>query len=112
MPSYFFPLILLAILLTLFGCHYLLYRAVISLFTITGSSQKTILALIITGLSVSFIAASFLMRWNDNLLTRGFYVFSGFWIGLLINLLLASALTILWRSCILFMAFGTPFIRD
>ncbi len=74
----------------LFGAHWIVYYSLIDFFSITNPVYKNILAGIIIFLAISFFAASFLARWNDNFLTRDYYFFSGFWLGLLANLVLAT----------------------
>jgi len=74
-----------------FGAHYLLFFSVARFFEISSPPTKTILFLIIVFLSLSFIFSSFLAHYKEGWLTRFFYIFSGFWLGLLVNLLLAIA---------------------
>lgn len=73
----------------LFGSHYLLYFSIINIFSITSSSLKNDLLIAISALAVSFIIATFLTMWKENILTRSFYFLSTFWTGILVNLLLA-----------------------
>ena len=74
-----------------FGAHYLLFFSLIRFFQIGSPNAKLILFLAILFLSLSFILASLLAHFKEGWLTRSFYIFSGFWLGLLVNLLLAAA---------------------
>lgn len=74
-----------------FGVHYLLFFSLVRFFEISSPSAKTILFLAVVFLSLSFIFSSFLAHYREGWLTRSFYIFSGFWLGLLVNLLLAIA---------------------
>lgn len=74
-----------------FGTHYFLFFSLIHFFQISSPQTKTILFLAILFLSLSFILASLLAHFKEGWLTRSFYIFSGFWLGLLVNLLLAAA---------------------
>ena len=84
-----FFLFLGTILLAIFGLHYLLYRNLVLFFAISNANLKLILFLILTLLSLSFVASFFLLFWQKNSLTIGFYIFAGSWLGIFINLLLA-----------------------
>lgn len=72
-----------------FGTHYLLYFSIISLFNITNSHAKNSLLVTISILAVSFIAATLVTMWKENAVTRAFYFLSAFWMGTLVNLILA-----------------------
>ncbi|MDQ5902213.1 MAG: Metallophosphoesterase, partial [Patescibacteria group bacterium] len=76
----------------LFGAHALLAVSVIHFFDIVSSVQRFWLVICTIGLSGSFLATSLLVRWQDVALTRFFYMWSGFWLGLLVQLLIATAL--------------------
>jgi len=82
-------LFLLVVVVVLFGVHYLVYVTAIRLFSITDIAHQRILLAVIAFLAVSFILASLLARWYEDSLTRAFYFASGFWLGLLANLLMA-----------------------
>ena len=80
--------IFLAVVLALtIGAHLLFYKAVIRVFAITGPSLKASLLIILILLALSFMASFFLLQWQENPLTIGFYKFSAIWIGLFLNLL-------------------------
>ncbi|MCP4751147.1 MAG: metallophosphoesterase [Proteobacteria bacterium] len=81
------------ILSVLFGCHYLVYTSIVRLFALQGSGLKLGLSIAFPVLSVSFVASFFLLFWQENRLTVGFYILAATWIGLLINLLLAVGLS-------------------
>lgn len=79
------------------GAHYALYISVVRFFSVTNHTFKTyfIIALIILG--VSFFVSAFLIRLHVNFITNIYYAISGFWLGFLVNLLMACAL--LWLAC-------------
>jgi uncharacterized protein len=74
----------------LFGSHYLLYFSIIHFFSITDKTDARILLVIIAFLSLSFILSSIVAHIKENLFTRFFYFISGFWLGFLVNLILAT----------------------
>jgi len=84
-----FFLILGIILLTIFGLHYILYRNWIYLFGISDFKIKLVLLPTLSVLSVSFITSFFLLFWQKNSVTVGFYIFAASWFATFINLLLA-----------------------
>lgn len=87
-------IIFLGVILALtIGAHLLLYKGLIRLFVITSPEIKTFLLIALLLLSLSFMASFFLLHWQENLLTVGFYMFSATWIGLFLNLLLALLLS-------------------
>ena len=87
-------IIFLGVILALtIGAHLLLYKGLIRLFMITSPGLKAFLFIILLLLSLSFMASFFLLRWQENLLTVGFYMFSATWMGLFLNLLLAVLLS-------------------
>jgi len=76
----------------IFGAHFLLYFSVIKIFSVYAVFHRRILLAILAFLSVSFILSTFIIYWRENFFTRSFYFISGFWLGLLVNLLIASLL--------------------
>jgi predicted MPP superfamily phosphohydrolase len=81
-------IIFLAVTLALtIGVHLLFYRAVIQVFAISGPILKTSLLIILFMLAISFMVSFFLLQWQENRLTIGFYKFSAIWIGLFLHLL-------------------------
>jgi predicted MPP superfamily phosphohydrolase len=95
----FIPFLLFAAA-ALFSVHYFLYASMVSLFSITAVACRYILAASIGFLSVSFLVSSILAHLRENIFTRSFYFLSGFWMGLLANLVLAiiAVRLILWVS--------------
>lgn len=86
-------LFLSVILALTIGAHLLFCKAVLRLFMINSPVLKISLFVILFFLSLSFMASFFLLRWQANSLTVGFYMFSAVWTGLFINLLLAVLLS-------------------
>jgi uncharacterized protein len=76
---------------TYFGAHYLLFFSLVRFFQISSPQAKTTLFLIIAFLSLSFIFSLFLAHYKEGWFSRSFYIFSGFWLGLLVNFLLVVA---------------------
>ena len=74
-----------------FGAHWLLYISILRFFTITNFSHKLILLLVLAFFGISFFTSSFLARFSESLFTRDLYFLSAFWLGLLLNLILATA---------------------
>jgi uncharacterized protein len=74
----------------LFGSHYFLYFSLIHFFSITDKTDARILLAVITLLSLSFIISSIIAHIKENSLSRVFYFLSGFWLGFLVNLTLAT----------------------
>ncbi len=76
-----------SVLLLLSG-HILLWFVSIRLFQIIAIEGRLISALIIIFLFLSTVCASYLIHKLDNIFTRWYYIITGFWIGLLVNLIL------------------------
>ncbi len=95
MPFILFISIALAVLL---GITYFCYYSFVEFFGITSPAGRHWSLAIFIFLSLSFIFATFLARREENIFTRAYYAASGFWLGLLINLLMASiaAWIIIW----------------
>jgi predicted MPP superfamily phosphohydrolase len=68
--------------------HLAIYFCLIKFFSITSLALKNVLILSLIFLSLSFFASTLLSHVRDNAFSRGYYLLSGFWIGLLVNLLL------------------------
>jgi uncharacterized protein len=96
----FILLFLILAIAILFGSHYFLYFSIIRFFSVTDTSAKIVLIGILFSLAISFILSSTLAHWRDNVLTREFYFISGFWLGLLTNLVLLFAIA--WLGIWLF----------
>ena len=76
-------IIFLGVILALtIGAHLLLYRALRRLYVITSPKIRNVLLISLLLLSLSFMASFFLLRWQENSLTIGFYTFSAIWTGL------------------------------
>jgi len=75
-----------------YGFHFLLYSATVRFFAIHNPAIRTSLFIALSLLSISFPGSFLLLRWKENLLTRGFYISAAFWMGMFINLLLAIGL--------------------
>ena len=84
---------LAAILALTMGAHLLFYQAVVGIFIINSSGLKAALLIIMSLLSFSFMASFFLLQWQENRITIGFYMFSAVWTGLILNLLLGVLLS-------------------
>ncbi len=82
-------------LIALLGGHALFWFIFIKFFHITASSDQTVAGIIIGILFVGFILSSYLIHKWDNFFTRVYYIFSGLWIGLFMNLCLMAFLIIL-----------------
>ena len=96
-----------AILALTIGAHFLLYKAIIRLFDLTRPGIKTALFILLLLLALSFMASFFLLRWQENQLTIGFYRFSAAWTGTFVNLLLAVLLSWIISTVIRFTG-GVP----
>lgn len=75
----------------LVGSHYLAYVSTVHFFAITNSVHKKALAASLAFLSISFILSSVLISRQENYFARGAYLLSGYWLGILVNLLMAIA---------------------
>jgi hypothetical protein len=87
-------ILLLATILGLtIATHLFFYKTIVRLFILTNPALRATFFVIIMLLSLSFMASFFLLRWQENPWSVGFYVFSATWMGLFINLLLAALLS-------------------
>ena len=84
-------LFLIPALSIFFGAHWLLYVSILRFFSVTNFSHKLILLLVLAFFGISFFTSSLLARFSESLFTRGLYFLSAFWLGLLLNLILATA---------------------
>jgi predicted MPP superfamily phosphohydrolase len=84
------PIILfvLSALFILFASHLFVFWSLTQFFKIVNPEVSTILAIIIILLALSFIVASLLAHWRENMFTRAFYFASGIWLGMLTNLVI------------------------
>ncbi|KKS26028.1 MAG: Metallophosphoesterase [Parcubacteria group bacterium GW2011_GWC2_42_6] len=84
-------LFLILAVLILFGAHYLIWFSAVRFFVLSKLA-KNILAVGLGFLMVSFVLSSLLAHyWQGNIFARFLYGVSGFWLGWLVNSLLASA---------------------
>lgn len=91
----------------LFGAHALVYVLLLHFFSVTQSGYKYLIASGLAFLSVSFILASVAAHYYENIVTRTAYFLSGFWLGLLVNLLVAFVA--LWLVTLIGGQFGYSF---
>jgi hypothetical protein len=77
----------------LFGSHYFLYFSLIKFFPFFGQ-HKSGLVITLGFLAISFILTSILAHAREDIFTRLSYLLSGFWLGLLTNLVVA--LLLIW----------------
>lgn len=69
--------------------HYFFYYSFTRFFRITDAPRRHFLMGVFIFLSVSFIIATFVAHSYENAFTRAFYFGTGFWLGLLVNLMMA-----------------------
>ncbi|MCX6781827.1 MAG: metallophosphoesterase [Candidatus Magasanikbacteria bacterium] len=85
-------LLILAALGIVFASHFFVYYSLGHFFKIVNPDINTAMAIVISILAVSFIVASVLAHWKENIFTRALYFTSGLWLGLLVNLIIALLL--------------------
>lgn len=85
-----FILFISVFLILLFGVHALVYVSVVHFFSVESSMTRYILMTVLGFLSVSFLLASTMAHWSENIVTRVGYFAAGFWMGALVNIVLAS----------------------
>ncbi len=85
-------LISLALALIL-GANYFVFFSIVQFFTIEKKSHRIAIFLALLALSLGFIAAMVMSRLDGSIFYRAFYLFSGIWLGVLFNLLLASIIS-------------------
>lgn len=83
--GYIFIVIVFGIL---FLFHWAVYLFFVDVFYIENRKMKLLLKFLLLVISLSFLFSSFFIHWQDNIFTKVFYVFSWFWLGLLVNLLM------------------------
>ncbi len=93
MRSYtpFIILFLLLALVILASAHLVVYGSMIHFFNISSHKAKVWLGIILGLLAISFLASSFLVRWQDVAFTKALYFLAGLWLGLLTYLVLCFA---------------------
>jgi len=77
--------------------HLLAWLAIVKFFGLTALHSKIVAALVIAGLFISIVLASYLIHKCDNLFTRWYYIFAGVWIGVLVNFGLMLLVTTLLK---------------
>jgi predicted MPP superfamily phosphohydrolase len=73
--------------------HFFLYRFAVRSLGLTHPAGRALMLGAFAVLALSFMAAFFLIRWDENPFTIGFYKISAVWFALSINLVLAAAAT-------------------
>lgn len=96
-------IIFLSILFTYIASHVLVYFSLVNFFGISSIAVKNILIWSLAFLAISFFASTFLAHVFNDAFFRGLYLFTGFWVGLLVNLVLFFVLAwgIIWISSVL-----------
>lgn len=89
----------------LFFSHILIWFVSVRLFSLSAGI-KFFLGLIIVFLFFSVVLSSFLIHKFDNVVTRNYYLISGFWIGFLVNLYLMIFLVLILKIFGLFFGFS------
>ncbi|MDD5294482.1 MAG: metallophosphoesterase, partial [Patescibacteria group bacterium] len=79
---------LFAAIIFLIGGHWLVYNFFIQSFSVSRRRTKNILRLVFWFLPIGFIFFSFLVHWQEILLTKTLYFIFSLWLGVLINFLL------------------------
>ena len=77
--------------------HALFLYIFIRLFHISAIHYQLIVGLVIFGLFLSAIVSSYISHQWDNLATRLYYIFSGIWLGLFVNLCLMALLVLILK---------------
>ena len=73
--------------------HFFLYRFAVRSLAVTHPAGRALMLGVFAVLALSFMAAFFLIRWDENPFTIGFYKISAVWFALSINLVLAATAT-------------------
>jgi len=97
-----------AAFVVLLSGHALLWYILIKFFHLVSVPAQLVAALILLFFLASAILSSYLIHKCDNLFTRGYYMFSGFWIGLFVNLVLAAGLIAIIKLIGHFAGFPIP----
>lgn len=87
-----FAVVFVALILTFIAAHGAVYFSLVRFFGITGVTANNILLGSLIFFAASFFLSLALAHISDNVFSRGYYLLSGIWIGLLVNLLLFFAL--------------------
>lgn len=99
-------IIFLSILFTYIASHVLVYFSLVNFFGITSSVTKNVFLGGLLLLALSFFVSTFLAHVFNDAFFRGLYLFTGFWAGLLVNLVLFFVLAwgIIWIGSVLHLA--------
>ncbi len=73
--------------------HFMLYRFAVRCLEVVHPVARAVILVVFILLGVSFMAAFFLLRWDENPLTIGFYKASAVWFAVFIKLALAVGAT-------------------
>lgn len=87
-----FAVVFISILASYVLAHALMYFSWVRFFGITNATTKHVLLWSLVFLGASYLISAFLAHVADNVFSRGFYLFAGFWMGLIVNLVLFFAL--------------------
>ncbi len=100
-------------LLVLLAGHILFWFVQLKLFPLLSVSGQIIAAIIIVFLFLSSVISSYLIHKWDNVFTRWYYMFAGFWIGFLANagVMLVIVLIIKLLSWVLVFSFPLAVLR-
>ncbi len=96
-----------SIIVLLLG-HTLLWYVLVKFFHLISLQSQISVALIILFLLFSAILSSYLIHKWDNLFTRWYYMFSGFWIGLFVNLLLVAIFILALKFAAAYLGWPIP----
>jgi len=86
----FFLFVFIAIL---FGSHFFIYFSLVRFLNISAPNTKIWLAVAIFILGISFILASILTHYSENVIPKVLYFSSGLWLGVALNLIIAFAVS-------------------
>ncbi len=98
-----------ATLLTLLGGHAVLLSLVIRFFSIDSRPAQIVLGVIMLFLFLNVFFSSYLIHKIDNFFTRAYYIASALWIGVFVNLCLASVVIVIIKLAGPFLGFRLPF---
>lgn len=105
MMQFIFFGVALAVLL---AGHALFWFTVVKFFHLVSWPAQLSAALIISALFFSTILSSYLIHKWDNLFTRWYYILAGFWIGLLVNIGLATLMILIIKLAGYIFGFQIP----
>jgi len=95
MPFYFI-FILLILVIVFFGGHWFVWHTLVNFFSINNQALRHWLLIVILFLGLAFVLSMWLIRLSSNSITHWFYTIATVWVGLFINLFIASL--IIWLS--------------